>query len=193
MQATHETPFGVGDSVLHPARPEWGPGRVLDTATDHGSNGPAQRLTVRFAQAGVRTISTAYVALQRADARLTTDPDTPAGNPQALETLPEAATDPLRPLADRLAATLGLYRYTNDGPGLIAWASTMTGQADPLATRTRQDLEEAFTAWARLRERHLRSLVPLASREVSAAALAPIVAGAPPGAREALRRIHRSR
>lgn len=193
MQATNSTMFHVGDSVLHPARPEWGPGRVLETATDHGSNGPAQRLTVRFAQSGVRTISTAYVALQRADANLGTDTDAPGGSPEGLDRLPEHATNPLAPLADRLAATLALYRYANDGPGLIAWASTMTGQADPLSTRTRHELENAFTAWSHRRERHLRSLVPLASRELTAATLAPIIANAPPEAREALRRIHRSR
>lgn len=65
--ATSPTPaFQPGDTVAHPTKPEWGTGTVIkaEGVTHEGER--AQRLTVRFARAGLKTLSTAFAKLQPA-------------------------------------------------------------------------------------------------------------------------------
>ncbi len=56
--------FAKGDSVLHPRRPEWGTGRVRETAALAQPDGRlAQRLTVDFANRGRVVLNTAVAPL----------------------------------------------------------------------------------------------------------------------------------
>lgn len=58
--------FAKGESVFHAGKPEWGPGDVI-SAEGHAHEGkPCQRLTIRFARAGLKTISTAFADLRPA-------------------------------------------------------------------------------------------------------------------------------
>lgn len=52
-----------GDSVVHSTKPEWGHGEVIVAETMMHEGKPAQRLTIRFARAGTKTISTAFAKL----------------------------------------------------------------------------------------------------------------------------------
>ncbi len=65
--ATSPTPaFQPGDTVAHPAKPEWGTGTVIKAEGVTHEGEKAQRLTVRFARAGLKTLSTAFAKLQPA-------------------------------------------------------------------------------------------------------------------------------
>ncbi len=164
--------FQRGDIVLHPARPEWGPG-VVDQSAATNLNGKAgQRLTIRFANHGRATINTAVVQLKRKDESIdmtntTTinkgwldSLDSRGGDPKAdLIHLPDAMTDPFSSLAQRLDATLKSFRFSTEARALIDWAVSQTGMADPLSHFSRHDLEQSFAHFARDRELHLIDLV----------------------------------
>lgn len=175
--------FGPGDEVVHPVRPEWGPG-IVERATRITHEGQsAQRLTVRFRGHGRVTINTGVVALVGKDATkdmssATTSRSRAAdflGRPTAerqlleLSRLPDDTTDPFASLARRLAATVQTFRFGQDprkNPrGLIEWAVAQTGMEDPLTRFTRHELEEAFSYFVRCRDQHLRKLVAELKRE----------------------------
>ncbi len=58
--------FSKGDSVIHSGKPEWGPGDVMTAEGQLHEGKPCQRLTIRFARAGLKTISTAFADLRPA-------------------------------------------------------------------------------------------------------------------------------
>lgn len=107
---------------------------------------------------------------------------------ERLRTLPEDATDPFRPLAARLRATLALYRFTETGASLLDWAAAQTGLVDPLSRFNRHELERAFQDFRIVTENHLRKLTREMSRQDSSG-LAAVVAEQPPAALQALRRV----
>ena len=175
--------FESGDAVIHPRRREWGDG-VVEKATDirHEGNA-AQRLTVRFTQRGRVTLNTAVAQLavktmeRQMSKSQTTSPLTatrPGGwlgsleqeqQPHELWVLPEALSDPFTGLRQRVAATLETFRFSTDARSLIDWAVAQTGQVDPLATYTRQELEQGFARFCRDRDLHLKDLVGQAKRQ----------------------------
>ena len=63
---------------------------------------------------------------------------------EVMARLPEAATDPFSGLEARLKATLGLYRFTDQGGSLLDWAAAQSGLKDPLSEFSRHDLERHF-------------------------------------------------
>jgi len=182
-----------GDRVLHQSRPEWGVGAVTQVQKAVQDGMPCQRLTVRFENAGLRTVSTAFANLKPADN------GTPQNSPFAesdghesvieqLRTLPDDATDPFRPFAKRIRATIDLYRYTSRGASILAWATAMTGLSDPLSRVSRHELEEEFRRFEVLRDRHLAQLVQAAAKEgIDPAALKRAM---PPEAQRALQRLN---
>lgn len=87
MTATAQDKFQIGDRILHPAKPEWGVGTVSSASGIVHEGAPCQRLAIRFDRAGLKTISTAFVALRRANAHT-------AG---LHEPKPAAAPSPARP------------------------------------------------------------------------------------------------
>lgn len=199
-----------GDRVLHRARPEWGVGSVTEAHKSVQDGQQCQRLTVRFDKGGLKTVSTAFADLHRVDS------DTHAGSDpvfaparsmssglsrpvaidaedadlpdirQKLAELPDEASDPFRPLPTRLRATVELYRYTDQGASLLAWATAMTGLADPLSKVSRHELEQAFERFVVVRDRHLAQLLHAAPKEgIDVAALTRSM---PPEAQRALQR-----
>src|SRR3954471_24602273 len=98
--------WSKGDSVVHATKPEWGAGQVLEAESIAHDGKPCQRLTIRFARAGTKTISTAFADLRPASEMphlpelQHEDPDPIAKmalgeSVEALMTkLPDKATDP---------------------------------------------------------------------------------------------------
>jgi hypothetical protein len=105
----------------------------------------------------------------------------------AFSTLPEATTDPFRPLVARVKSTLDLYRFTNEGASILEWAAAQTGLKDPLSTFSRQELERHFANFRIILDNHLRKLVKDLARQ-DPAAIKAIAEGLPQAAADALRR-----
>lgn len=203
---------------MHRARPEWGVGSITEAQKSVQDGVHCQRLTVRFEHGGLKTVSTAFAELHRVEGVLgTTGPVAMADAPsprhglhpnrlpvaieaedpdlsdvrERLAVLPDDASDPFRPLASRIRATVELYRYTDQGGLLLAWATTMTGLADPLSKVSRHELEQAFSRFEVLRDRHLSQLMQSAAREgIDAQAL---IKAMPADAQRALQRNNRRR
>jgi hypothetical protein len=200
--------FEFGDRVRHARRPEWGIGSIVK-AEDTRINGEyAQRLSVRFPNAGLKTLSTLHAELQL----VTEEPVTgngvgdehPLGGwdrvedgdwlgevarrkvEEAMVLIAEAVRDPFNSLRHRLSACLDLYRFERTGRGLVDWAVAQSGLDDPLSRFTRHELEQLFDQWCTQREVHLRRLVDEARGDP--ATLRELEGDAPPAAREAVRR-----
>lgn len=167
--------FQCGDVVIHAARPEWGQGTIQDAAkVAHGSQA-AQRLTIEFANKGRVVLNTAVARLnpikrpstmksiatteQTTGGWLGSLQQTSSEPSHELWELPEPLTDPFASSASRLAATLNSFRFSTEPRSLIDWAVAQTGLADPLTKYTRQELEQAFSGFARSRHQHLQNLV----------------------------------
>ena len=174
------TGFQFGDRVRHPRRPEWGTGSVTAVERQQVNGADAQRVSVRFANGGLKTIITATVELElinagdenaTADDRISMreiDSLTNSGwlagvAEQKLEErmieLPLDARDPFDSIETRLHRTIDLFRFDRSGRSLMEWAIVQSGLDDPLARFTRQDLELFFDRWESARADHLRSLV----------------------------------
>ena len=209
--------FQADDRVRHTAKPEWGTGVVISAqpATQNGE--PCQRVTVRFDQAGKKTLSTAFARLALLD-RAEGEPPQPAQKPiqkkapitspapprpdrsdpvsadvlrERLASIPDSLSDPFRSLEDRLADTLALYKFSPDDRTLLDWAVIQTGVRDPLSTLTRHDLEQQHEVFRVRLDRHLRDLLENARR--AKLDTRPMLADAPAGAQHALRRINHTR
>jgi hypothetical protein len=206
-----ETIWRRGDRVVHASRPEWGVGEVTGATSFREGGVDAQRLTIRFARAGTKTISTAVARLVPAGAVHAASPEAREAKPRSkapapttapeagaipdagalaarLVRIPDDASDPFRPLTARLEAAADLYRFEDSGRALLDWAAAQTGLADPLSVFSRHDLEEAFERFSTLRDAHLRSLVQLARRD-EPEALAGLGRKVPPRVRELLTRM----
>lgn len=205
---TAQQTFEFGDRVRHRKRPEWGIGSVqrLEHVTLNGQ--PTLRVTVRFPNAGTKTLSADQAALERIDeAGSVLDRDGPGSVEEwdrlqssdflapvaqrkieaMMTALPPEAMDPFRSLRDRLETALALYRFDSSGRGLIDWAVAQTRLDDPLSRFSRQELEQHFERWATERDAHLRKILQEARSEPGA--LEALLATAPAAARSAVQRI----
>ncbi|MFG0260692.1 MAG: DUF3553 domain-containing protein, partial [Phycisphaerales bacterium JB041] len=145
-----------GDRLVHSLRPEWGTGLVLSATSIRQDGQNAQRLSIRFDRAGTKTIISTAVAtlVPPGSVAVATSPSASrpevapvpnqAESARALREIPDAASDPFRPLVARLEATAALYRFEPSGKLLLDWAAAQTGLADPLSVFSRSDLEQAF-------------------------------------------------
>lgn len=211
--------FQPNDQLQHPGKPEWGVGTVLAIQPASHEGKPCQRLTVRFAGGGKKTINTAFASLihlgepqpattqsrPKPGSRSSIAPTPPPAPPQSptqpqpdkaeliqrLSQLPGSLTDPFRDLQARLTETLEQYRTQPDNRGLLQWASIQTGLADPMSILNRHELEEHFANQRIRLDRHLKSLLDEARR--NKLDTRPIIAAAPPGAQQAIRRINPGR
>lgn len=185
--------LAFGDRVIHLERPEWGVGQVSSAVPDSHEGKTCQRITVRFERAGIKTLNTALAKLipaEDAPAILSEsppngDPLMGGGAPSAREVmlrLPEAATDPFTTPRARLAATLKLYRYSDQGGSLIDWAAAQSGLKDPMTRFSRHELEDLFRRFMAVRDEHLKKVILEVKREDPAGLLAE--------AREAPRAAH---
>ena len=189
--------FQMGDRVVHSSKPEWGVGIVATTSMGDHEGVPCQRLVIRFDRAGLKTVSTAFAKSEMAGDRVgvVTEKesikarDDGAANPILKATgrelqdimlkIPDAASDPFATPAQRLKATLSLYRFTSSGGPLI----------DKF---TRHELEDFFGFFEKILWKHLGKIVKEA-RDVPAAELVQIRDSAPLAGQQALQRLHRSR
>ncbi|MBL9031992.1 MAG: DUF3553 domain-containing protein [Phycisphaerae bacterium] len=193
----------LGQLVVHAGKPEWGVGEIRSAQAAVEDGKSCQRLVVRFERAGVKTLSTAYADLRAPDdaipardqfAKAPASADSPFAELEKpdlaalMSALPEAATDPFKPKAARLAATLALYRFSSTGASLLDWAAAQTGLSDPLTRFSRHELEQLFDRFRVNLDGHLRQLAFELRRE-DAPALARALAAAAPPAQQALRRL----
>lgn len=188
--------FVKGQVVVHSGKPEWGPGDVLSAESATQDGAPCQRVTIRFARAGLKTLSTAFAELKPAP-KETEPPISPAdATPgetdrdlsERLVALPEEATDPFLGAEKRLGATLGLYRFADGPSGLLDWATVQTGMRDPLGRFTRHELESHFARFRIALDTHLKNLLRDLRRK-DPAMVDRLLAQAGVAARSAVRRV----
>ena len=199
-------PFAFGDRIEHAGCPEWGVGTVTRVQNLVHEGTPCQRISARFERAGHKTVNTAFADIRPAspNGATTTEP-MPAENQSAsadhLEgkalkeifgVLPEAARDPFASLADRLKATLDLYRFDPTGGSILDWASVQTRLADPLSRYSRTELEQEFRRFAQARDAQLRDLAREAKRAGDERALA-VIRNPPTHAADAVKRLNAAR
>ena len=221
MAATAQERFSIADKVIHPGKPEWGVGTVASSSNTTQDGVPCQRLAIRFDRAGLKTITTAFVALRRAHAGQPTPepgadigpgkdegpdpfapprsgatgaaiPDEPRAVRKLMTAVPDDATDPFISEASRLRKVLGLYRFQPTPGSLIDWAAAQSGLADPLSRFSRHELEEFFRDFRRNLDKALTKAVGDASR-VDPAELKEIARTAPPEVQRALQALYRRR
>ena len=157
--------FMAGDRVRHGGKPEWGTGVVEQSQVVPYAGGRAQRVVVRFPDHGRVTLNTAVARLMREEAMVGGGGDRGwlnqlegASPVERLRALPDSTSDPLSSSVERFAVVLELYRFSTDARSLLDWAVAQTGMNDPLSEFSRQDLEEAFKAYAHVRENKLIEL-----------------------------------
>ncbi len=200
----------MGDRVVHASKPEWGVGVVATSSMGDHEGVPCQRLAIRFDRVGLKTVSTAFAKIEPAGDRVGTVPEkeTVAAKAQGesnpifkasareiqdiMTRIPEMARDPFVSPAQRLQATLDLYRFSSSGGALIDWAVMQSGLSDPLSKFTRHELENFFGFFEKILWKHLGKMVREA-RDVPAAELVRIRDSAPLAGQQALQRLHRSR
>jgi hypothetical protein len=199
------TQWSFGDKVVHAGKPEWGTGLVTAAAKTVHEGKPCQRLTIRFDRAGLKTISTAIADLREAttaavaaeipqtDEQAAWANGLAGGTPaEILARLPEAATDPFSSLADRLKATLNLYKFSDAAASLLDWAAVQSGLKDPLSRFNRHELEQMFKRYAFVRDEHLKKLA-IEMRRKDPSGLDQMIRSALPQAQQALRRLDAKR
>ncbi len=202
------TRFQLGDRVIHPAKPEWGVGIISSAAMSDHEGKSCQRLGIRFDRVGLKTISTAFVDFSLASDSRVGSVEAPKASVndsisplagltekeagQHMSSLPESATDPFASPAERLRATLALFRFEPAGGSLIDWAAAQSALADPLSRFNRPQLEEFFHGFSRNLQAHLSKVVRDANT-VGRDELVQIAQSAPPRGQQALQRLHRPR
>ncbi len=205
--------FEFGDRVRHARRPEWGIGSIVKTEELTLNGRAAQRVAVRFPNAGLKTISTAHAELQL----VTGEGDAPAEGSndhvvatwakmtdsdwlgkvaqrkveEAMVGLAPEVRDPFNSLRKRLEGCLDLYRFERSGRGVIDWAVAQSGLSDPLSRFTRHELEAMFDQWATHREEHLGRL--LENARDGPELIAELLKSAPRDGVEAVRRLSATR
>jgi hypothetical protein len=187
-----ETMYKRGDHVIHPLRPEWGPGVVCQVAPILHEGKSAQRLVVDFSNHGRVTLNTGIAQLVTKESYSAMSMSTHSAHsltsaaPQAKTTrgwldtldpsnqgvselwrLPEAMTDPFAPMGKKLSATLDSFKFGIDprhARNLLDWAIAQTGLRDPMTKYTRHELELGFRRFVRDRDNHILELVKTLKR-----------------------------
>ncbi len=182
--------FEFGDRVRHMRRPEWGIGSVVKSEEVSQNGEAAQRLSIRFPNAGLKTVSTAQAELElvtdKADSTGGSSDENSVADWHQLEDSKNAewlapiarrkvgesmiaiaadVRDPFSSLRRRLSMTLDLYRFGRTGSTLVDWAVAQSGLDDPLSRFTRHELELMFDQWASAREELLNKLLGEARAE----------------------------
>ena len=203
-----DTKLSFGDRVRHTGRPEWGIGTITKVEQVPVNGHTTQRLSIRFPNAGMKTLIAEQAELQRV--ANTNDPladsEAPAARAwdklskddwlspvaqkkmvEALIALPPDVRDPFISLQKRLHLTLRLYRFDKSGKGLMDWAVAQTGIDDPLSRFSRQELEQHFARFATERDAHLNRLLQETRGDMNLINAA--LQNPPPAAMDALRKV----
>lgn len=179
---------------------------------------PCQRLTIRFARAGLKTISTAFAELKpaedsmsrqlihasreverqaaREDGSSASDgPATPLDKSmrrrsaeESLLKVPEDAIDPFRTPVQRLESMLKIYKWMDSPAGVLEWATSQTGLGDPMSMFNRHELEQQLDKFRIAVDNQMKKLLPVA-RKADAAGVQRVLLTAGPSAKAALRRV----
>ncbi|MDI9403004.1 MAG: DUF3553 domain-containing protein [Limnohabitans sp.] len=198
--------YTQGMQVRHKQRPEWGGGTInrVETLTRGGLRD--QRLWIKFANAGLKTLLASGADLEIVEGTGAAEHTfaareiaTEAGwlgeitkrkPEQAMAELPPDATDPFLTPERRLRNLLGLFRFDGSAK-LIDWAVAQSGLDDPLSRFTRIELEAFYKEWSRDRDVALWRLVSdFRKRRVSIDAL---MVDAPKAALSTLQRFEKAR
>lgn len=208
--------FAFGDKVRHLRRPEWGMGSITKVEQVTVEGVVAQRLTIRFENGGLKTISTAHAELEAVNGHAPDLAEAAAARhghevqpldiwknsaestwlepvarrkiEEQMTALPLDARDPFNSLARRMRLTVDLYRFDRTGARLIDWGVAQTGLKDPLTRFSRHDLERLFDLWALERDAHLARL--MGEARMQPAVLQQAMAEAPPAARATMKRLN---
>ncbi|MDG2422913.1 MAG: DUF3553 domain-containing protein [Phycisphaerales bacterium] len=198
--------FEFGDRVRMTQRPEWGVGAITRVENVPIKGEMTQSLTVRFPNAGMKTLNGSVAKLERVEAEQSAEEprvDRISGIDRIAEdemlagladrklkevmlAIPEQCSDPFRTLESRLQSTLDLFRFDQGGRGLMDWSVAQTGLDDPLSRFNRLELEQHFERWACERDAHLNKL--LREARESGLQMDALLAKAPPAAVAATRR-----
>jgi len=201
--------FKMGDKVRSSKRPEWGVGSImkLEAITFQGKTD--QRIYVRFAAVGMKTLLASAADLIPAEGgdddvltaihRPTTLTDVEKskeggwlgsierrGPEEVMTSLPPSATDPFLSMKKRLEHTLALYRFDGTPGRLIEWAVAQSGVDDPMTRFNRNQIEQFFQRWKFALDAHLISLLGELRREPET--LQAVLAKASPAAQRAVQR-----
>ncbi len=202
--------FEFGEHVRHPRRPEWGVGSISRAESIVVDGTPAQRLSIRFPGAGIKTLVTAHVELERVDRQPAGEVDDVApahavrdwakmtddewlGSvasrkvQEAMIALPESVRDPFVGPQERLDRALRLYRFDQSGRGLVDWAIAQSGMDDPLSRFNRHELEQYFERWATERDNWLVRI--LREDQDIRRHVRHVIGTAPPSAQRLMKRI----
>ena len=173
------TQYEFGDRVRLIPRPEWGVGSITRVETVPVDGKPTQRLTVRFPNAGLKTLKAEVAQLERIEAKAVSE-ETPVDRISSIDriaedemmagladrrlkevmlAIPEQCRDPFRTVESRVQSTLDLFRFDQGGRGLMEWAVIQTGLDDPLSRFNRHELEQHYNRWACERDTHLNKLL----------------------------------
>ncbi|MFN5944117.1 MAG: DUF3553 domain-containing protein [Phycisphaerae bacterium] len=204
--------FAKGESVIHTGKPEWGPGDIVSAEGQLHEGKPCQRLTIRFARAGLKTISTAFAELKPAEdsmsrqlinaSREVAARDSMGDSPmdpldksmrrraaeESLQKVPEDAIDPFRTPVQRLESMLKIYKWMDSPAGVLEWATSQTGLGDPMSMFNRHELEQHLDKFRIAVDNHMKKLLPVA-RKADAAGVQRVLLTAGPSAKAALRRV----
>ena len=204
--------FAKGESVIHTGKPEWGPGDIVSAEGQLHEGKPCQRLTIRCARAGLKTISTAFAELKPAEDSMSRQlinasrevasrdgmGDTPMdpldksmrrrAAEESLQKVPEDAIDPFRTPVQRLESMLKIYKWMDSPAGVLEWATSQTGLGDPMSMFNRHELEQHLDKFRIAVDNHMKKLLPVA-RKADAAGVQRVLLTAGPSAKAALRRV----
>lgn len=203
-----DTKLSFGDRVRHAGRPEWGIGTIVKVEPLPVNGHSTQRLSIRFPNAGIKTLVEEQADLQRVqetgdvfgddlsdstrawDKYTQDDWISPIARKKVVEALialPQEVRDPFNSLQKRLHLTFRLYRFDKSGKGIIDWAVAQTGIDDPLSRFSRQELEQHFARFVQERENHLARLIQETRNDMSIVNAA--LDNTPPAALDAARKI----
>ena len=205
-----DTKLSFGDRVRHSGRPEWGIGTIVKVEPLPVNGHVTQRLSIRFPNAGMKTLVEEQASLQRVTNDdgdpLFGDDTAPAARAwdrfseddwlsgvarkkvfETLITLPQEVRDPFNSLQKRLHLMFRLYRFDKSGKGIVDWAVAQTGLDDPLTRFSRQELEQHFARFVSERDAHLGRLLYETRNDMTLINAA--LENTPPAALEAARRI----
>jgi hypothetical protein len=209
--------FAKGQSVIHTGKPEWGPGDIVSAEGQLHEGKPCQRLTIRFARAGLKTISTAFAELKPAEDSMSRQlihasneverqaardaTESRAAGPDPLEKsmrrrsaeesllkVPEDAIDPFRTPVQRLESMVKIYKWMDSPAGVLEWATSQTGLGDPMSMFNRHELEQHLDKFRIAVDNQMKKLLPIA-RKADAPGVQRVLLTAGPSAKAALRRV----
>jgi hypothetical protein len=197
------TSFARGDVVIHAGKPEWGPGDIVSIEGHVHEGKPVQRLTIRFARGGLKTVSTAFAellpasehrgsqALATATALIEEKPSAGLDRSldEALLALPESVTDAFLSYPKRLEAAFMIYAQGEKPSGLLDWATAQTGLRDPLAKFNRHELEAWYERFRITLDNHVRKLLRDARKHDPSGTDALLRRVVSPAGKAALRRV----